>query len=772
MLQKIFQRGRNSFHRRSSAKNESSTAKNESSTATKKTKLFHSKSLDDSTTTVSKNQNTSTSPSPKSTDKSSTVGRTANGEATKRAPLAGKEDSFDGGDSARKVHFRDTTSPEGVINNIEHEALFDDGVLREFEVGNLSIQEFLESPQTSPETTPDTTLVKKTNKTTVDNTKPSVENSSTPRSLSLPASPMKRPSLLDQAHAKAGHNTARLPASPALRKQIRLRRASTETAEPNRKKNHRFSKSLEHLAQQVFGEAEFEKQLEKASEETAKIPLVASTVIVSDAKHSSNNHPKEINEQQLVVNELKSVVAHISRSKSLSPRSAARYVKQQQQQQENTASPLLVCPKSEPINRKKAGVADARTTTIRKTIHRSHSAIQKNEVSLQHLNQAPASMTRSVDFPTPTANGNNNNGNEPDKLESWCNKMDLSSSRTSSLGGGGEALGVGCARMDPVIEDVLLNSPQKDRQRTKSEGSVGNTTLNHFQQQQQLFGFDRHQHQRGRLAKSDSTAATCGSDLDLSASETSILDINFPPPPPPPPAIEETIDPIKTEIQEQCLPFDWEIVSSDGGEGVGEHILSQDLGDPTVDVTSSRPDPLVETLLSVVPLPEDPAQLTPALSRALSEIVSEIISARHKLTRILKAIEIHQHILKDQTKQIATQSQQISQLRFTQWEINATTAATQNATVKLRQNKQNKVRRPQSARTYRQSREMVEINNTLDNLLHQCSTMKLGRPCCMPSKESRDDNSVKRSPSGGVKRSNTFPSREHVPTLKRIESHD
>jgi len=350
--------------------------------------------------------------------------------------------------------------------------------------------------------------------------------------------------------------------------------------------------------------------------------------------------------------------------------------------------------------------------------------------------------------------------------------MDLSSSRTSSLGGGGEALGVGCARMDPVIEDVLLNSPQKDRQRTKSEGSVGNTTLNHFQQQQQLFGFDRHQHQRGRLAKSDSTAATCGSDLDLSASETSILDINFPPPPPPPPAIEETIDPIKTEIQEQCLPFDWEIVSSDGGEGVGEHIPLQDLGDPTVDVTSSRPDPLVETLLSVVPLPEDPAQLTPALSRALSEIVSEIISARHKLTRILKAIEIHQHILKDQTKQIATQSQQISQLRFTQWEINATTATTQNATVKLRQNKQNKVRRPQSARTYRQSREMVEINNTLDNLLHQCSTMKLGRPCCMPSKESRDDNSVKRSPSGGVKRSNTFPSREHVPTLKRIESHD
>ena len=148
MLQKIFQRGRNSL-RRSSAK--------EGSSSTKKTKLFHSKSLDDSTSTVSKNGGNTTS-SPKVTKKSPVATR-SNGEA-KRAPLAGKEDSFDGSDSARKVHFRETASPEGVAENIEHETLFDDGVLREFEVGNLSIQEFLESPQTSPDTTPDTTLVR------------------------------------------------------------------------------------------------------------------------------------------------------------------------------------------------------------------------------------------------------------------------------------------------------------------------------------------------------------------------------------------------------------------------------------------------------------------------------------------------------------------------------------------------------------------------------------------------------------------------------------
>ena len=577
-------------------------------------------------------------------------------------------------------------------------------------------------------------------------------NKPTPRSLSLPASPTKKPSLLDQAHAKAGYNTARLPASPALRKQIRLRRSSTETAEPNPKKNHRFSKSLEHLAQQVFGKEEFEKQLEKASEETTKVPLIG-------VKQSGNER------EQKVVDELKSVVAHISRSKSLSPRSAARHVKQQQQQQEQKEAPVLVCPKSEPTNRKRAGkTADARTTTTRKTIQRCYSATRQNEMKLSHMEQVPASMTRSVDFPSPTGgDGNNHVVNELDKLESWGNKMDLSSSRASSLSGGCEAQDAGCARMDPVIEGVMSKSAQRDRKRAKSEGSVGNTLTNNLQQQH-LVELDCQQ--RGRFVKSDSTAATCGSDLDLSTSQNSILDINFPPPPPPPPAIEETINPENTEIQEQCLPFDWEIVSSDSaGDANGGHTSSQEFKEPTDDVTYA-PDPLIETLLSVVPLPEDPTQLTPALSRALSEIVSEIISARHKLTRILKAIEIHQEILKDQTKQIATQSQQISQLRFAQWEMNATTAST----VTLRQNKQNKARRPQSARTYRQSREMVEINNTLDSLLHQCSTMTIGRPRCVPTEERKND-SVKRS-TGGVKRSNTFPSREHVPTLKRIESNE
>eukprot|EP00111_Clytia_hemisphaerica_P021859 TCONS_00064272-protein len=713
MLQKFFRRGRNSLNR--SSLKEDSSGGGGSKPLFKKPKLFHSKSLDE-TALTEKQQ----SPKPM---QSNSLGR-SNGEPRSRAPLAGKDDSFET-ESGRKVHFKDVQSPNGTIDNMADDKLFDDGVMKAFEVGNLSIQEFLESPHTSPETTPDTTLIKKHKENGTH--KPGILT----KSKSLPTSPSKKVSLLDQAHAKAGFNTDRLPASPALRRQVQMRRSSTESdakPKPSLRKSHRFSKSLEHLAQQVFGD-EFETQLEKAvHEEPPKFPLanVEEDIIEPTSAPVAESSPAVSRNTSA-----KKEKPAIAKKPKMGPPVASKGLKREASippkepvEGESVTSKVSVSPKSVPV--------------IRRNLQRCHSASQHTEMRLT-LNKAQP-IAKSVDFPSPNAEDK-----QPEKLESWGNKMDLSSSRTSSLGG--EGIGNSRALMDPVIEGVPMESPQKcvtggnepgkDRQRAKSVGCVGNPMTSN---QLQL------RYQDAKLIKSDSNAATCGSDLDLSESQTSILDLNFPPPPPVDHE-EEVFHESPHKVVEDEIPFDWEVVSSDGGSA-------------DFQPDGSISDPLTDTLFSIVPLPEDPEQLKPALTRALSEMVSEIISARHKLNRILKAIEIHQQILKDQSKQINTQNQQISQLRFAQWEQNI---ALKSVKLRPKQPVQSKPRRPQSARTYRpQSREIAEINSTLDSLLHQCSTMQIS------PRSDNGDTTLKRS--NQVKRSNTFPSREHVPTLKRIES--
>ena len=811
MLQKIFRRGRNSLIRSSTNKDENNTKTNNSNTTTrlsfKRPKLFHSKSLDESTLSCATRSNTPPPP----TTLSETEHSHQNGNSIRKAPLAGKDDSFDGGggcgdDSSRKVHF---ISPNGTLDNLTDgggavdEKLFDDGMMKAFEVGNLSIQEFLESPHTSPDTTPDTTLIKKSRDLIS-----SCSGSDLARSKSLPVSPAKKPSLLDQAHAKAGggSKTARLPtASPVQgRDKIRMRKCNTDDADgdcgkssngkPVLKKSHRFSKSLEHLAQQVFGETEFERQLEKATELLAKVPIVA-------------EQGEGIQEDEcLVENAILDSSLPISTSKDI----------------EIVEKSTVNCPKSEPVNRKLLGVGGL--APKRRTIQRCQSAVQQSELRVgssghQHHNQKHE-MTKSVDFPSPDTDGNTNHH---DKLESWVNKLDLSSSRASSINADSTANlrgpGTGSTRtMDPVIEGVPLQSPckltateypytvaessdamGKDRQRAKSEGCVGTAPLTANLLQQRF----RHD---AKLVKSDSNAATCGSDIDLNASVNSILDLNFPPPPP----VVDLKDNVgavdgsegvssKHEVQGHTIPFDWEVLSSDGCE-LGS---SQDYIESHPLLPSS--DPLTDSLFSVVPLPEDPTQLRPALTRALSEIVSEIIGARHKLNRILGAIEIHQQILKDQSKQINAQTHQIAELRFAHLELTSfSTVASENGGVKLRpkmsrnystnssivenknttDKKSNLVRRrPQSARTYRQSREMADLSNTLDSLIDQCSEMQTSPRSVATTSAARkaaflkfriSANTRNPSPSSSsssavVKRSNTFPSREHVPTLKRIE---
>ena len=773
MLQKIFRRGRNSLTR-SSAKEDNNKSNNANNTPSsrvsfKKPKLFHSKSLDESRLSGGKG---STTPPPSEKE------HHQNGGGERKAPLAGKDDSFDGGggdNNSRKVHF----SPHGTLDNLTggggaaDEKLFDDGMMKAFEVGNLSIQEFLESPHTSPDTTPATTLIKKSK-----DMFGGCGGGDLTRSKSLPVSPAKKPSLLDQAHAKAsGSNTERLPASPALRQKVQMRsdfyktNTNSDTAITTA---HRFSKSIEELAQKVFGDHEFERQLEKATKQLTKDPLVEYIVDGSDGG------------------------LDVGKSLLLPTADAVSV-------EELSPLPPPKCPKSEPVNRK---LSNPGAAPQRRTIHRCQSAVHHSELQVEISkthHQQQHEMTKSVDFPSP-----DDDDNEREKLESWINKLDLSSSRTSNInadstgnlrGGGGGCSGSN-RTMDPVIEGVPLKSPRKplnepssedlfidysvttetllttvtgkDRKRANSEGYLGTAPLTTNLLQQRF-------RNNSKLVKSDSNAATCGSDVDLNASVNSILDLNFPPPPP---VVELKSsaegscdgnlleDSLRHEVQEQSLPFDWEVVSSDGCEDEGRGGRVDLLQDYLQTSPPPASDPLTDSLFSVVPLPEDPALLKSALTRALSEIVSEIIGARHKLNRILKAIEIHHQILKDQSKQINTHTHQIAELRFAQFELTSNDAAavaklrpkmnrssstaTRNNNARTNGNTTLARRRPQSARTYRQSREMVDLSNTLDNLLNQCSELQTSPRRNITTTTTRNSNVV-------VKRSNTFPSREHVP---------
>lgn len=726
-LQKIFRR---SFSRSSKDENNTTSGKDATANstittttaATKKPKLFSSRSLDE---TSSSNP---TSP------------RASNGIAitsSTRAPLAGKEESPEI-DLSKKVTFREMTSPEGIIDNINHhEALFDDGMLKAFEVGNLSIAQFLESPHTSPDTTPTTTLLKKSkekeNGTSTPTHTPSSAISSvvsSPRK-SQPCSPMKKPSLLDQAHAKGGNNSARIPPSPALRKQIAVRSVSVEASnekpqgsserrqqkqqeviqsqqDKNKEetKKHRFSKSLEHLAQQVFGE-EFQKHLEDASKQSIKIPISVS----DDPGRPS-----------------------LSRSKTLSPRVPV--------DNNNSLKVFtLPCPNSEPPNRRSLLGKNTQTSTSKHGLQRCHSASNKSDIKKpSSSSNSYVTSARSIDIPY---NDRLQTEVEP-PLESWDNKLDLSSRNSISSSEVPSKI-----RMLPVIEGEVLTSPRKniddainqahgiDRRRAKSVGSVGNSITD----ASRLQSFHTNS-LKAKLIKTDSEVANYGSasEKDLSASESSVLEIQFPPPPP----VEEGLSMEQIEVPEEAIAFDWEVLSDEGGHSSSLELnLNTDCGN----------DALIESLMSIVPLPEHQSDLRPALTKALGEIVSEIVSSRRKLNRLFKAIEIHQQILKEQSKKIESQTKEIAHLRLITFGIEH--GLSNSTTVKLRGDNNRKVRRPQSARTYRQSREMVELNYTLDKLLYQCSSLRNA------SNEKQTDHNGT-STGTSVQRSKSFPSRERV----------
>lgn len=645
----------------------------------------------------------------------------------------------------KKVTFKESVESADV-NMIEDETLFGDSVLEAFQVGQLSIADFLKSPHSSPDVE---RLPKKVRSMSESDMNPPVENKTPPPNAS-PAT--KKLSLLDRAHSMAMRKDRKISA-PVFQKRVKEEPPNkngdtenekiilpvtngsipaNETNECSKQNNEtntaqcqnrnmesnstgkqnesvvganstvkespsadeddkpRFSKSLENLAEEVFGD-DFQSYLANASKSPVKFSLttVKNEVIAPEETiHDISN-----------TNQL--------RPKSLSPR---------YNEGVKTLAEDKKCPQTAPVGRKNLLLHSENTKS---NLVRAHSTPRQSS-RLPRLVK-DSEIVHSVDLPRKYSENDSLEKN----LESWNNKLDLRSA-TSLASSETES-----SQLRMIAEGKVSKAPTKihadlnteHRRRTHSTGSAGSHSAVVFS--------SIPCRQRAKFSKTDSEYVNVGSfsEKDLSASESSVIDICFPPPPP---------------VEEGGVPRfengEWELISNASPYSSEEAHLD----------VKSNCDPLIESLLSIVPLPENRQELLPALSKALSEIVSEIIASRRKLNRILKAIEIHQQILKEQSKEIQLQAKQISELRKTAYVLNNYQSVTHR-------NTENKIRRPQSARTHRQSRDMIELNYTLDKLLHQCSTLQK-----TPSGEVEQllKIPVQADERPELRRANTFPTRK------------
>ena len=515
-----------------------------------------------------------------------------------------------------------SSSPEKSLEIIsKDDTLFDDRVLEAFQVGNLSIADFLKSPHTSPNMREHKPYVEKIERSRSEGFVKSFEDAKRDGEIKPSPATEKKLSLLDQAHSSNKQKLPLVKQKHVLRSESSMENGScikdkrdgnnqhlnsepevSGAAQLSQVNKTRFSKSLETLAQQVFGE-EYESYLKSAS---------ASPVKRSFSNVATIARPENAN-LEIRVHCTKYVIQKPLREKA----------------KNNLKSPTKP------------------TLVKRSTAPSPQIGVPKQKDSIV-IHSFDSNAVDSLDS---------------QNLESWDNQLDLRSrksstvSRNSSVSFAQEEVILNAINEnddgDPVNETSLSSQDNRDRGRTL--GALGGRSLlrasPHFQE---------------KVCKSDSQIVNVGSfsDDDLSEAGSSPVDINFPPPP----------------------PIDNEFLASENLEK----------------------DSLIDSLMSLVPLPEDPDRLVPVLSDALSEIISEIVTSRRKLGALTKTIHIHQQILKEQSEQIKIQHKEIDELKKTAYALN-------NYQSFLKCSNSSG-----SSRSSRQSRELVVLNHTLDKLLLQC----------------------------------------------------
>eukprot|EP00795_Rhopilema_esculentum_P014746 gene14746-5852_t len=183
---------------------------------------------------------------------------------------------------------------------------------------------------------------------------------------------------------------------------------------------------------------------------------------------------------------------------------------------------------------------------------------------------------------------------------------------------------------------------------------------------------------------------------------------------PPPPVEDDTISQMQ-EANAEATPFnlewDYEIADSPTLTPSSSVIYLGNRGDKVVD----EADPIAQSLLAILPIQSE--NFEQSVCSALGEVITEIVSTRQKFLKLTKVLELQDFQIKEQRKLLLAQAKELGQLKGLH-------AVGQSL---------NSPRSPHISRrnefnsypaTGRRSKELIDLENTLDKLLYQCHTLQ------------------------------------------------
>lgn len=182
---------------------------------------------------------------------------------------------------------------------------------------------------------------------------------------------------------------------------------------------------------------------------------------------------------------------------------------------------------------------------------------------------------------------------------------------------------------------------------------------------------------------------------------------------PPPPVEDDAISAVQTANVDATpfnLEWDYEIAGSPTITPSSSVIYIGNRNSCCIDN-----DPIEESLLSLLPIEHE--QFEKSVSTALGEIITEIVSSRQKILKLTKILEFQDTQIKEQRKLINAQAIKLSQLNCSS--VGADAIRIQRSPLLARRNELNSY-----PATGRRSKELVDLENTLDKLLYQCHTLQ------------------------------------------------
>ena len=191
----------------------------------------------------------------------------------------------------------------------------------------------------------------------------------------------------------------------------------------------------------------------------------------------------------------------------------------------------------------------------------------------------------------------------------------------------------------------------------------------------------------------------------------SSLDLDFfIPPPPAEDDVVSTVQKADIDMPPSHLEWDYEIA-----------------GSPTITPSSSviyignrentvdSVDPIAESLLSLLPI--DLEKFQTSVSSALGEIITEIVSSRQKILNLTRVLEYQDMQIKEQRKLIDSHARELSKI-----------SNSSHTSETLRIQRSPHCARRSEFRSYpatgRRSKELADLESTLDRLLVQCHSLQ------------------------------------------------